>query len=456
MSNTVNVSWEPHPQQLQTFQQEAQFEIYACGRKWGKTVNGARKLLIRLKPKGVYFWGAPSHQQSQLGYRECMDTWPREIIVKSVRTGPGGAMIELNNGATVTFQTLDNPENARGANPNGIVLDEAALINEMAWEAILKPNLLAKNGWMVALSSPRGNNWFRRLFDLGGAGGKTRRQPGYRSWQFPSRGNPYLSKAFLDEAKRTTSDRWWRQEHLAEFIEDAGGVFRNVDAAVFNHDGTERVPGGHKWVDGEGLTLIEPQIGQTYGGGLDLAKYQDFTSLGIRDAWNRLVYVERFNKIDYELQERRVMEVSHRYFQPKIVADMTGVGDRVVESLRRMGANIYGIVLTNQNKQQLADDLSIALDRGEVAIPNVYPLIRELKDYQYEYTKSRNVQLGAPEGQHDDMAMMMMLAWSVPLSRPLPEQAGVPYLAPVPLDGSAPDPTNPFWLPGGANDPFKQ
>jgi hypothetical protein len=51
-------------------------------------------------------------------------------------------------------------------------------------------------------------------------------------WRFPSSTNPILPAVEIEAAKLQLPDRVFRQEMLAEFMDDAGGVFRNVSAAV--------------------------------------------------------------------------------------------------------------------------------------------------------------------------------------------------------------------------------
>jgi hypothetical protein len=63
-------------------------------------------------------WGAPTFGQCEIGWRE----------LQRATAGPGGAHFARNrmevtfpSGGSVTFRSLDDPDNARGLTANGVV-----------------------------------------------------------------------------------------------------------------------------------------------------------------------------------------------------------------------------------------------------------------------------------------------------------------------------------------------
>ena len=74
---------------------------------------------------------------------------------------------------------------------------------------------------------PAGRNWFYDMFTRG-----VERQDGFRSFTFPSNVSPYFPAKEWEEARRTLPEDVFRQEYMAEFLEDSAGVFRGVDGCL--------------------------------------------------------------------------------------------------------------------------------------------------------------------------------------------------------------------------------
>ena len=106
----------------------------------------------------------------------------------------------------------------------------------------------------------------------------------------------------------------FKQEYGGEFMEGSGQVFRYV---------RERASG--EWQ--------EPVKGETYYAGLDLAKIADFSVLVIMNAKREVVFVDRFHRLDWNLQVTRIHAAAKRYHNARIYVDTTGVGEPVYESL---------------------------------------------------------------------------------------------------------------------------
>ena len=83
----------------------------------------------------------------------------------------------------------------------------------------------------------------------------------------------------------------YRQEVLAQFLEDVGSVFRGVDRIV---------EGGFEL----------PQLSKKYVMGGDLAKLEDFTVLIVLDIDGHLVAFDRFNELDWVFQRKRIVQLS--------------------------------------------------------------------------------------------------------------------------------------------------
>lgn len=99
------------------------------------------------------------------GKRIMEQVFPREIR-KSPRdfTSNGEMVVTLKNGSIWRLQGSDKME-VVGAGPVGVVFSEFALAKPRTWD-LVRPMLRENGGWAAFVSTPRGNNHCKRLFDL--------------------------------------------------------------------------------------------------------------------------------------------------------------------------------------------------------------------------------------------------------------------------------------------------
>jgi len=299
--------------------------------------------------------------------------------------------IELITGGIIDMWSLDTPDSTRGRKYARVIMDEAAMVHDLenAWQAVIRPTLTDLKGDMFMPSTPKGRNFFWRAFIMG----QSEDYPDWASWQMPTSDNPYIDPEEIEAARLQLPDRVFRQEYLAEFIEDSGGVFRMVAEAV----------------DVGRIANIEPTAGQQYYLGVDLARVEDFTVLAVLDNTGRQVYFERFNEISWERQIATIERVANKY-QAHVLLDSTGVGDPIFEALRGKGISVEGYQFTNQSKERLINGLALSLENSELRLMDIPTQTNELMAYQYELTPSRNVRMNAPAGMHDDTVIALGLA----------------------------------------------
>ena len=127
-------------------------------------------------------------------------------------------MAGLNSELAV--KSADAPDSLIGDGVDYLVIDEMALIPKNTYEMYLRPTLSDRGGWALFCSTPRGFNYFSRLYDRG----QDEKYPEWESWQFPSTLSPFF-KDDLDELRKTLTDETVRQEILAEFVSFAGRVY---------------------------------------------------------------------------------------------------------------------------------------------------------------------------------------------------------------------------------------
>jgi len=332
-------------------------------------------------------WFAPTYKILGEAWRES-----RGILAPvAKRTSEVDKRIELITGGVLEFWSLDNPDAGRSRRYHGVVVDEAAMVPklEQAWNEAIRPTLTDFAGEAWFPSTPKGRGFYHALHTMGMDPGETE----WAAWTLPTSTNPHIPASEIEAARRQLPDRVFRQEFLAEFIEDAGGVFIGVSEAV-----------------DRGRTLPDdPKPGGVYSIGVDLARVEDFTVLSVLDEGGRQAYLERFNQISWERQVARIEWVAGRY--PGIVyVDSTGVGDPIYERLRKIGISVEGYQLTNSSKEALIDGLAMRIEAGTIRLLDDPVQTAEMQAYEYELTASRNVRMNAPPGMHDDTVIALALA----------------------------------------------
>lgn len=387
-----------HPAQLLIKSEARRFNVVACGRRWGKSVMGqdiACDYLLEGYPVG---WFSSSYKSLADSWRDLQFVVDPLIVDKSVQEH----RLKLSNGGVLECWSLDNTDAGRGRKYKLVVIDEAAFVRYLgaAWQETIEPTLMDMLGDAWFLSTPKGSNFFKTIYTWGL---DDKRYPEWKCWQMPSVANttiPHLA-AEVQRKKETTPDRVFQQEYLAEFMDDAGGVFRNIDAAA------------------TATKQISAQSGHTYIIGIDWGKYNDFTVLAVIDATiGELCYMERFNKIDFVFQTKRLYAVAEKFKTKTLVPEHNSFGIPLEEQLMREGYNVHPFTTTNASKAEAIDSLSLAMEKGTLKILGDPILIEELKAYEAERLPSGMLRYTAPEGYHDDTIIALALAWHGASIRP--------------------------------------
>lgn len=376
-----------HPGQREIAADPTRFRVVAAGRRWGKSrMASALALEVALKG-GRAWWVAPTYPIASVGWREVRGL---AVQVPGTQVSESEKRVTLSTGGWVQVRSADNPDSLRGEGLDFVVVDEAAFVAEEAWAEALRPALADRRGRALFISTPKGRNWFWRAYERGRSLGDA----SWRSWTAPTSANPFIAPDEILAARDGMPERVFRQEFEAAFVEDGGGVFRGIRPAA-----TARR-----------LTSGEP--GRRYVGGLDLAKSEDFSVLTILDdEAGEVVFVDRFNAIDYTIQKQRVVAACERFRPVQLVVERNSIGEPIIEDLQRAGLPVFPFTTTHASKSQVIDALALAFERGEIKVPNDTVVVGELEAYEMERLPGGTFRYSAPAGLHDDIVMSIAFAW---------------------------------------------
>lgn len=203
-----------HPTQQQVRDQQGQFNVLKCGRRWGKT-DFAIDTIAEDGVAGLRlgYFGPTTKDTDEVW--EAVKNVLHDLIatkdeqLKKIRF--------LTNGG-VDFWSMDNPDSGRGFAYHKVIIDECEKAHkfEYAWKQAISPTLADFNGSAWFLSTPKpGKTYFKKLFadaQNGVLGDK------WRAFRFTSFDNPFLSREYLVEAKKR-DELTFRCEYLAEDID---------------------------------------------------------------------------------------------------------------------------------------------------------------------------------------------------------------------------------------------
>jgi hypothetical protein len=392
----------PHDGQKAVRREARRINILSAGRRWRKTTLLVSVAIEAAVAGKRILWGAPTFDQVRVAWGECRHSSGGVADFKQ-----STMVMTLPTKGAVIFRSLDDPDNARGHTVDGIVIDEAGDVKELAWYEVLRPMLIDTGGWAWLIGTPKGRNWFWREY----VAAKDREDA--ISWQIPTLGcriedgrlirephpmeNPNIPFMELEQMYQTTPETTFRQEILAEFIEGEGVVFRNIKACT--NAPKNASPDDHK--------------GHRVVAGLDWAKHLDFTATSILCADCRVELAkDRFNQIDYHFQRNRLKALYEKWHVTRIEGEANSIGEPNIEELKRDGLPIYGFQTTTLTKQPLIESLALAFEKAECQFIDDPMWTSELEAYEVKILpQTGRSSYSAPDGMHDDTVMARALAW---------------------------------------------
>lgn len=387
--------WTLHPTQREVERTSRRFNVGAMGRRWGKSKLGENKVCETALDGFPSGWFSPTYKLMLENWRTVADIL-QPVITRSNITE---RRIELATGGVIEFWAVDTPDVARGRMYKRVIIDEAAMIRYLkeAWENAIRPTLTDLEGDAWFFSTPKGRNYFWTLWQRGQLGGP------WQSWKHPTAANPYIPKKEIEQARTDLPAVAFSQEYLAEFLENEGAVFRNVyDAAVLQP------------------AQIHEHKRHNIVFGVDWGKHNDFTVVvGICSECNKMLFMDRFNQIDYAFQRKRLVDMAHRWKPSTVLPERNSMGEPIVEQLFYDGVPIgsgpdkkLGFFTSATTKPALIEELALAIEKGDLQILDDPILVGELLAYERELSASGRPKYNAPEGMHDDCVMALALAWN--------------------------------------------
>jgi hypothetical protein len=369
------------------------FNVVCLGRRSGKTTLGINRVIAMLQSGQAVAWAAPTYRVMQNVWKDLVEVLHPVIV----RYNQQQWRIEVVGGGFVELWSLEKSDSMRGRSYALMIIDEAATVPRLrdTWQQVIRPTLADCQGGAWFLSTPKGRNFFWECWKLGQSrddGGQG--DPSWASWQMSTHCNPYMPTEEIDAMRRGLPEMVFQQEVNAQFIDDHGGVFRNIYECATAEEQTAR------------------RDGHAYVIGVDWGRTNDSTVFAVVDmTMQALVHLDRFQGVSYPLQIERLTALAERFRPVSIVAERNAMGGPLVELLQRDGLPLHGFDTTNASKARIIEQLALSFERQEIAILMDDILTHELLAYESQVLAGGAYRYQAPSGEHDDTVMALALAW---------------------------------------------
>lgn len=346
----------PHQKQSEIITSKARFKVIRAGRRSGKStleiemmvfdaVNGSDRNIFYVCPTRIQarsiIWEALKARVAGIGEAN------ESRLEMRLPTIDGGF-------STIFLAGWENRENFRGMKAYKIVFDETDTMKDffIGWQEIFRPALTDTGGGADFIGTPKKENPnLRRLEKIAST------DTDYRAFKFRTSDNPYVPASEVEKAKKELDYDTYRQEFEAEYLDNAGSLFK-YDALIdiFSNSIVKK----------EGKYLIVDIADD----GSDKTKFSFWEDL---EEYRR----EEFERLNTESIIAKIREYAadQRIPYSHIAVDAIGVGAGVASS-----SMLDGIIGYKSSYQAIKTDTDI------VRLPNVgtisNPLVPRITDYK--------------------------------------------------------------------------
>ena len=231
---------EPHGKQVLFIDSQAKRKVIRAGRRSGKTVGIAIYAVEKFLQGKRVLYATPTSEQVDRFWKTVTQAMAEPIDNKIIYKNETEHIIELlGTEQRIRAKTAWNSDTLRGDYADELILDEYQLMDEDAWGVVGAPMLLDNNGNATFIYTPpslhsrsvskaRDPQHAAKLFKRAQQD-KTGR---WATFHFTSMDNPYISEEALDEITGDMTTLAFRQEIMAEDVDEAPGALwkrENID-----------------------------------------------------------------------------------------------------------------------------------------------------------------------------------------------------------------------------------
>jgi len=379
MDNKPEINIEVSEKQSEIINSPVKRKIIRAGRRAGKTCLAAILAAKKFSNGGRVLYAAPTQEQTERFWHTVRILLQGLIDAGLVVKNETLKTIErVRTEQRIKAKTAWNSDTLRGDYCDLLILDEMQLIDEMAWEEVGQPMLIDNDGDAVLIYTPpshrsrsmskaRDKTYMAKLFKKAQADTTGR----WKAFHFTSFDNPFISRTAIDEISKDMTSVSYKQEIMAEDIEDIPGALWK--RKWFDEFRKDEIPELAKIV-----VAIDPattskatsdEVGIVCAGiGIDGRYYvlADRSGIMSPDAWGN-----------------RAINLYKEFNADRIIAEVNNGGDLVETVLRTIEPHIsYTAVVASRGKITRAEPVAAMYEQGKVShIGNFEELETQCSEY---------------------------------------------------------------------------
>ncbi|MEM2508965.1 MAG: terminase family protein [Candidatus Thermoplasmatota archaeon] len=288
-----------------------------------------------------------------------------------------------------------NSQTIRGFEAGVIIFDEFAHfpygLDEEIWQAALP--MASRGGQVIICSTPFGkDNLFYHFWQ----------QNNMKKVEINYKQCPHLD---VEKIRMNIDELTFAQEYNNYFIEDS--IEREFNDSLImqciNHE----------------LAKGEISENKKYVG-IDIGRKHDLTAVAIFSIKeDKFVFEDYFimKNVEFDEQEKRIVDILENYPCLNINVDATGVGAMLAERLAKKLMNVKQINITNEIKEKMILNLKLLMQKKEVEFFDDAFLISSFRAIRRKYTENNILKfevVGDEEIGHADLFFAIALALFIP------------------------------------------
>jgi phage FluMu gp28-like protein len=409
----------PFPYQIKLLEDPSKLIIACAARRTGKSlVIGNKALWFAFSHPGTStLIVAATQRQSILMFDKLLDyvqSSPllEESVVRKTRT-----LISFTNGSQITALPCGkNGRTIRGMNAHLTIVDEASFVPDDVILSVMMPMLATTDGTVIMISTPWDkSSFFYQAFNT----------PIWSKYKFRTSENPLVRKEFLEQQREMLGEKRFRQEYMAEFVDDESTYFPmnllrpcihvcsvksgNEVCSFCYYSRQRKLPRGNliAGYDPGGMTdpaaMVVVEKIQDAGGKskFRVVLTKTFLRGNKKDGHQADIYTQ-FN---VEIADLHKLSPFSR-----LVMDSTGIGGPIAGHCRELGLPVEEVIMSKPNQEKLFSNLRILIEEKRVELSDDLDLLSSLNCIVAERGRFGGYSFSHPSGTKDDLAYALGLA----------------------------------------------
>jgi hypothetical protein len=360
-----------HPAQLAMVRSDKKRIIVRAGRRGGKTVGAAIKAVEGFLKGRRVLYAAPTIDQVAKFWKEVQRALAGPIAYKLFKQNKTEHTIEkLGSEQRIRAKTAWNAETLRGDYADLLILDEYQMMDETAWTEVGAPMLIDNNGDVLFIYTPpsletRSASKARDPQHAAKLYRAHKNDPDWLCLHFASAANPHISEEGIAEAAKNMTVLAYRQEILAQDIEEIPGALWT--RKIIEDSRVKVMPCESRRI----VIGIDPSGGNTTEVGIGVAaEGTDGHIYFLHDGSMKAARPKQW--------AQRAIQLYYAHQADRVVAERNYGGDMVEETLRNVDENVsYKDVTASRGKLVRAEPILALFQQKKMHLVGEWPELEE-------------------------------------------------------------------------------